>query len=124
MTRTDHQKFQTILTAKLEEICRSAAGREGITIERTADALDETQSAAARELSTRGLEREAKLVRNVRQALGRISAGTYGTCLECEDAISQKRLEALPWAALCISCQEHADRNSHLDSGRPVLMAA
>ena len=123
MTRTDRQKFQAILTAKHEEICRSAAGREGITIERTADALDETQSAAARELTTRGLEREAKLLRNVHLALDRIADGSYGTCLECEDEISQKRLQALPWAALCITCQEHADRNS-LGDPEPALMAA
>jgi DnaK suppressor protein len=123
MTRTEHQKFQAILTAKQAEICQSAAGREGITIERTADALDETQFAAARELNTRGLEREAKLLRNVRLALDRITDGSYGTCLECEDEISQKRLQALPWASLCITCQEHADQNSLGDS-RPVLMAA
>ena len=124
MTRTEHQKFQAILTAKHAEICGSAAGREGITIERTADALDETQFAAARELNTRGLEREAKLLRNVRLALDRIADGSYGTCFECEDQISQKRLQALPWASLCITCQEHADRNPLGDSARPILMAA
>ena len=124
MTQNDRQKFQAILTAKHQEICRSTTGRDGIAIERTADALDETQFAAARELTTRGLEREAKLLRNVRSALDRIADGTYGTCLECEDDISQKRLQALPWAALCITCQEHADRNVHADSAHPILMAA
>src|SRR6266542_943648 len=99
MTRTDREKIQSSLTAKHEELSRAAARREGIAIERTADALDETQSAAARELTTRGLELEAKLLRNVRLALARIANGTYGTCLECEEEISQKRLQALPWAA-------------------------
>ena len=124
MTRTDRQRFETILTAKLEEISRSATGRDGIVIERTADSLDETLFAAARELTTHGLEREAKLLRNVRMALNRIADESYGTCLECEDEISPKRLQALPWAALCITCQEHADRNSHSNSARPALMAA
>ena len=124
MTRTDRQKFQAILTANREEICRTATRRDGITIERTADALDETQSAAARELTTRGLEREAKLLRNVRLALDRIADESYGTCLECGDEISPKRLQALPWAALCITCQEHADRNSQTYSVQPALMAA
>ena len=124
MTQTDRQRVQAVLIAKQEEICRSTTGRDGIAIERTADALDETMFAAARELTTRGLEREAKLLRYVRQALDRIADGTYGTCLECEDDISQKRLQALPWAALCITCQQHADQNSHSDSQRPVLIAA
>ena len=113
MTRTDREKIQSILTAKHAELSRAAARRDGIAIERTADALDETQFAAARDLSTRGLEREAKLLRDVRLALDRIADGSHGTCLECEDEISPKRLQALPWAALCISCQEHADRDFH-----------
>src|SRR5215813_554080 len=120
MTRTDRQKFQAILTAKHDEICRSTA-REGITIERTADALDETQSAAARELTTRSLEREAKLLRNVRLALARVADGTYGTCMECEEEIGQKRMQAVPWAVLCLTCQENAERSAFT---KPALLAA
>lgn len=121
MTRTDRERIQAVLTAKHEELSRAMRRREGITIERTADALDETQSAANRELTTRGLEREAKLLRNVRLAFDRVANGTYGTCVECEGEISQKRLQALPWAALCITCQENADRPAFT---RPALMAA
>ena len=126
MTRTDREKFQASLIARHEELTRAATRREGIAIERTADALDETQSAAARELTTRTLEREAKLLRNVRLALDRIAGATYGTCLECEEEISHSRLHALPWAALCITCQEQADRNSRRVSAlpEPSLVAA
>ena len=121
MTRTDREEIQAVLTAKHEELARAVRRREGIAIERTADSLDETQSAATRELTTRGLEREAKLLRNVRLALDRIAEGSYGTCVECEGEISQKRLQALPWAALCITCQENVDRSAF---ARPALMAA
>jgi DnaK suppressor protein len=31
---------------------------------------------------------------------------SYGTCLECGEAISLKRLDALPWARFCVACQE------------------
>lgn len=37
-------------------------------------------------------------------ALGRIKAGTYGTCPKCGGKISQARLEAVPEAALCEEC--------------------
>jgi DnaK suppressor protein len=30
----------------------------------------------------------------------------YGVCLECEEPISQKRLDAVPWAKYCVTCQE------------------
>jgi DnaK suppressor protein len=111
MTRTELTKFQTILTQKHSEVARATGRREGIAIERTADTLDQIQFAAARELTTRTLERQSELLRNVRAALDRAAGGTYGTCLECDEEISHKRLQAMPWATLCIACQESADGN-------------
>ena len=46
------------------------------------------------------------VLRQVEGALERIREGTYGTCADCEEPISQKRLDAVPWARFCISCQE------------------
>ena len=37
-------------------------------------------------------------------ALARIDAGTYGTCTHCGNEIAVGRLEAHPWASLCIDC--------------------
>jgi DnaK suppressor protein len=109
MTRSERNKFRTILTAKHAELARATGRRDGIAIERTPDALDEVQSAGEREMITRSLERESRLLRNVRAALDQIAEGTYGTCLECDEEISHKRLQAMPWATLCITCQERAD---------------
>jgi DnaK suppressor protein len=75
------------------------------------DALDEVQNAAERELAIRNLDRESNMLRNVRAALHRINEGTFGVCAHCEEDISLKRLNAVPWAAYCIQCQEVADRN-------------
>jgi DnaK suppressor protein len=47
----------------------------------------------------------------------RIADGNYGTCLECEEEIGQKRLQAMPWAVLCITCQDKADRGAREASG-------
>lgn len=49
---------------------------------------------------------EIKLLREISQALHRIQDGTYGICPECEEPISAKRLDALPWARFCVKCQE------------------
>ena len=43
-------------------------------------------------------------------ALARIDAGTYGRCTTCGNPVGDERLEALPWAALCIDCQRAASR--------------
>jgi DnaK suppressor protein len=44
-------------------------------------------------------------LRDVERALAKIEAGRYGACERCGRPISPERLEALPWAALCIECK-------------------
>ena len=72
---------------------------------------DEIQLATERDLAVRNVDRESGLLRDVQDALRRIHGGEFGTCMECESAISPKRLAAVPWAARCIQCQEAADRD-------------
>src|SRR5437868_9299414 len=111
MTKTELNKYKTLLEAKQAELAGGLRNREGIAIEKTADALDEVQLAGERELAIRNLDRESNLLRNVKGALARIADGSYGTCMHCEEEISLKRLNAVPWAAYCIKCQEAVDRN-------------
>ena len=49
---------------------------------------------------------DMKLLREISDALVRIDHDTYGVCLECEEPISTKRLDAVPWARYCVTCQE------------------
>lgn len=111
MTKTELNKYREILEAKQAELAQVLRNRDGITIEKSPDALDEVQNAAERELAIRNLDRESNLLRNVRAALHRIDEGMFGVCLHCEEDISPKRLNAVPWAPYCIACQETADRN-------------
>ena len=111
MTKTELNKYKEILENKQAELEKVLRNRDAITIEKSPDALDEVQNAAERELAIRNLDRESNLLRNVRAALHRIDDGMYGVCLHCEEDISLKRLNAVPWAPYCIACQEVADRN-------------
>ena len=43
-------------------------------------------------------------------ALGRLDEGTYGKCQRCGQPISQERLEAIPYATLCIECKRKEER--------------
>ncbi|MBI4465752.1 MAG: TraR/DksA family transcriptional regulator [Acidobacteria bacterium] len=45
-------------------------------------------------------------LRQVEEALDRLELGEYGHCLGCGSAIAPKRLQAVPWAKYCLSCQE------------------
>jgi len=57
-------------------------------------------------------ERNQAMLRNsqvlldqVNAALARLDAGTYGICERCGKEINPRRLEALPYATLCVDCQ-------------------
>lgn len=49
---------------------------------------------------------DMKLLREIAGALHRIETEQYGVCMQCEEAISAKRLDAVPWARYCVACQE------------------
>jgi DnaK suppressor protein len=111
IAHTDMGGFQEILERKEAELVQVLRRRDGIAIERSPDQMDEIQYASERDLAVRNVDFESNLLRQVRAALRRIREGGFGTCIECEWAISPKRLAAVPWAPRCIQCQEAADRN-------------
>jgi DnaK suppressor protein len=56
------------------------------------------------------MESEESLLRKVNRALQRLSENTYGQCEECGEDITPERLEALPWATMCVKCQAREER--------------
>jgi DnaK suppressor protein len=110
-TLMDIRGFQQILEHKKAELVRVLRTQDGIAIEKSADPMDEIQYASERDLAILNADRESHLLRQVRLALRRIAEGSFGTCIECECAVSPKRLAAVPWAPFCLQCQEAADRD-------------
>jgi len=106
----DFKATRKILEAKLKQATSGRAIGDSIRINQVADPLDMTQEAAARDVAVQLLDRESALVRRLRSAIDRIDDGFYGVCLRCEEDIAPKRLKAIPWAELCIGCQEKADQ--------------
>jgi DnaK suppressor protein len=109
MTQCEIDTFQSLLKAKAAEATKALHNREGIIVEKTADEIDEIAIAFDRDIAVQHLDRESRLLRDILGALCRIEDGTFGTCMHCEEEISQKRLAAVPWAPFCLACQEAAD---------------
>lgn len=72
--------------------------------------VDQHPAEAASELTEQ--ERDEALLavvdeqtQQVREALDRLRAGTYGQCVECGTQLPEERLEARPEAARCVDCQ-------------------
>jgi DnaK suppressor protein len=102
-------KFQMILESRIAELERGIRQRDSIAIEQSPDQLDEIQRASECDLAISNIDRGSKQLRDVRAALRRIRDGSFGVCEECEEEIHLKRLVAIPWASLCIHCQEDLD---------------
>ena len=63
-----------------------------------------------RELDYTLEENSEHVLAEIDAALARIEDGTYGTCTSCGKQIAPERLEARPWATLCIDCQRKRER--------------
>ena len=111
MTKNELNRFRAILTARVAELERLTRQRDGITVVRSPELLEEIQSASDRALAVSNLDRDSNQLRKARAALRRIQEGNFGTCQECDQDIHPKRLAAVPWAPFCIACQEAVDRD-------------
>ena len=123
MKEADINEFRTFLMAKREEIVGQSRRREDLWIVRSNELVETMQLAGQREFAARALERDTKNLMQIDAALERIDDGAFGICLDCEEAISPKRLAAVPWAGYCLHCQELHDAQEATDTLEPKLAA-
>jgi RNA polymerase-binding protein DksA len=69
---------------------------------------DSAHSTAERARLVALVEELRQNLRDVDHALGKIERGGYGVCERCGHPIGAERLEAIPWARLCIACKQKA----------------
>jgi DnaK suppressor protein len=102
--------YRKILEKKAEEVRRSMSAQKAAQVVARLDCpSDEGDLSQQHHEEWIFLNRntiDMKLLREIGDALHRIEIGAYATCMECDEPISQKRLEAVPWARYCVTCQE------------------
>ena len=106
MNKTNIKECRRMLEVTRAQLLSSHHDTEGIVVQRVPDSMDEFSLEVQRSLTVDAMNRKATLLRQVAEALERIAGGKYGVCLACQEAVSPKRLTALPWAALCFECQQ------------------
>lgn len=70
------------------------------------DIADRANNSFNRELMFSLSDGERQRLIQIDAAFRRMDAGAFGECTHCANAIGLARLKAVPWASLCISCQE------------------
>jgi len=102
--------YRTILEKKAEEVRRSMSAQKAAQVVARLDVpSDEGDLSQQHHEEWIFLNRntiDMKLLREIAGALHRLDHDAYGVCMECEEPISAKRLDAVPWAKYCVTCQE------------------
>ena len=102
--------YRKVLEAKAEEVRHSMSAQKAAQVVSRLDVpSDEGDLSQHHHDEWIFLNRntiDVKLLREISDALHRLDQDTYGICMECEEPISGKRLDAVPWARYCVTCQE------------------
>jgi RNA polymerase-binding transcription factor len=102
--------YRKILEKKAEEVRRSMSAQKAAQLVGRLDVpSDEGDLSQQHHEEWIFLNRntiDMRHLREINDALHRIDTDQYGICLECEEPISTKRLDAVPWAKYCVTCQE------------------
>ncbi|MCB0088530.1 MAG: TraR/DksA C4-type zinc finger protein [Caldilineaceae bacterium] len=102
-------QIRQLLEEKRNQLIASLKGRaeagDGSHL-RNLDRTDLANDYRSKDRQTALHSMDQQLLDQVEQALARLKDGSYGECVECGQPINPQRLEILPYATLCIECQE------------------
>jgi DnaK suppressor protein len=120
MSTVDAESFRARLEAERRQVVSAI---ENIHAENPGSIGDETEELAQdnhlgdiatatfdREMATTLEENSSHVLAEIDSALRRIDEGTFGICVRCRNPVGEGRLEALPWATLCIDCKRREER--------------
>lgn len=121
--------YRAALESEAWKLRLALESAEAVELPIVADPIDSSSLEHERHMALDSRRRKAVLLAEVNAALQRIRIGTYGLCAECGEPISPGRLNALPWARLCLKCQQEQEAGNRFAAddggltGEPVEAA-
>ncbi|PYN48610.1 MAG: RNA polymerase-binding transcription factor [Candidatus Rokuibacteriota bacterium] len=113
--------FKKLLVEKqrqlTEEVGRTALYGKDQEDDSIKDLGDQANTAYTREFFFELGNGDRRLLRDVVSALQKLADGAFGSCERCSEPISEKRLEALPFARHCIDCQRLVEEEERMATG-------
>ena len=113
MRRREVERYREILEGQLASLVGQGEAAVHQMVEEGEEIPDPNDRATVEEgrnWSLRLRDRDRRLIGKIRDALGRLESGTFGTCTRCGGPISSARLRARPVTDLCIDCKTEAER--------------
>jgi DnaK suppressor protein len=74
------------------------------------DPVDKAESSYTKEFLLSLSDSERAQLKKIDAALKRLENDEFGRCRTCDKPIGEKRLNVIPWASLCIECQEKEEQ--------------
>ncbi|GJL64516.1 MAG: DnaK suppressor protein [Nitrospirales bacterium] len=102
-------KRDAITQAIKQQLGQSLTEEQQRRLESAMDSGDQALVDLDREMGISLQEMRNKERRQIEEALVSLEEGTYGMCAECGEEVSEKRLQALPFARLCVACQTNRE---------------
>ncbi len=99
------------------EVGRAASYGKDTEDDAIKDLGDQANTAYTREFFFELGNGDRRMLRDVVTALGKIDDGSFGSCERCSEDIAEKRLEALPFARYCITCQRVVEEEERTAAG-------
>jgi RNA polymerase-binding transcription factor DksA len=107
--RNARRRLTSELTSLRESLERSQHAADEIKLEKTEDEGDLASISHDKDVLYSLHEGGFARLQLIQKAIEAIENGNYGECVRCEGAINDKRLDAIPWATMCIACQEETE---------------
>jgi DnaK suppressor protein len=98
--------------------------REALATVTSGDEFERLQLASDRDVLLHAVTHQSATLHQMHGALHRLESDSYGFCVSCEEAISPKRLQAIPWVAYCLRCQEDLERSAQRNNEDFLRQAA
>ena len=114
MDRKRAEYYKKKLLAKREELLKVIARTEeegrAADDDPTVDLADKAANSYTKEFLFGQTNHDRFTLQLVEEALERIKENSFGLCVNCQEEVQHKRLEAVPWARHCFACQEKQER--------------
>ena len=111
--KSTRKPLHALLLKLREELISLAKGESDAlaTSVQSPDTLEFATKTAEQDVTVAAANLRRRTLKEVENALRRVTRGTYGICEMCSEEIPANRLKAIPWARFCLVCEEQRTRN-------------
>ncbi len=110
---------EAIVKEAKEEIAKYISGENRQLVDTALDEGDWAVVDISEDINLRRLATHRRALHDIDESLRKIGEGSYGICEECGEEIGEKRLQVLPTATLCVTCQGNKERLEAIEKETP-----